>query len=695
MTITTTKAVAKVAAVAAGLAMATSMLSLAPIAHAATTTTTTTSCSIGTDALSIGSTGAEVTCLQQALIADGYSIPAGATGYFGTETQAAVAAWQKAAGVSPAAGYFGPISHAAWTSSTTTVTTTSTVAGCAPGAMFSSTTGQSCATSTVPGCAPGAMFSSTTGQSCGGSSVTTYPAGCTSSVGFSPTTGVACSSGVTTTSSGNGVGYLTNISSLGDVTSDLNEGDPSTAVVGFSAYAQNGNVTVQRVQATFTICGAGTVTSNGVNIGCPNTTGVQSVNLNKYVSDVSLWDGSTEIADVNPSTASLNGRVWTVLFSGLNANIPAGTTANFHVMVTPLTSIGINENNATVVASLLPNSVNAVGSDGISDTYISTEIDQDFTVSAANIGTLTVSQASDNPNASIVAVGSSTTTGVKLLSFNLQAKNQPVSINTLVASLGTSDNNVSDVVNTVYLEQNGTVIASKTASSGTYNVITFNNINQTIPENNTVNYDLVVDLKADQAYSDGTTLVASTSVSGWTVSDANGATVTPSSAADGNTQTLSASGISIALGTPSATDVTCTQTSCGDTGNYSIPFTVTAGDNDIFISAVTGINHAAGDVDYATTTSSNTGVTNQGVANLAVAPQSSGGTQGDTAGAYRVPANTSRTFTLNVTYTATSTGYTGLQLTDIYYGTSATALTSDYTSNINTFQTNNINLVKH
>ena len=125
MTNVTTKAMAKVAAVAAGLAMATSMLSLASVAHAATTTTTTVMTSaIGTDPLSVGSTGSEVTALQQALIAAGYSIPAGATGYFGAQTKAAVAAWQAAAGVSPAAGYLGPISRAAWGSSSMTTTTT-------------------------------------------------------------------------------------------------------------------------------------------------------------------------------------------------------------------------------------------------------------------------------------------------------------------------------------------------------------------------------------------------------------------------------------------------------------------------------------------------------------------------------------------------------------------------------------------
>lgn len=62
--------------------------------------------------LTIGSTGADVTRLQQWLISKGYSIPAGATGYFGVQTQAAVASFQRANGITPAVGYFGPITRA-------------------------------------------------------------------------------------------------------------------------------------------------------------------------------------------------------------------------------------------------------------------------------------------------------------------------------------------------------------------------------------------------------------------------------------------------------------------------------------------------------------------------------------------------------------------------------------------------------
>lgn len=74
---------------------------------------TSGSCTTIVPPLTIGSTGADVTALQNRLIAAGQSIPAGATGYFGSQTQAALAAWQAANGVSPAAGYYGPITQAA------------------------------------------------------------------------------------------------------------------------------------------------------------------------------------------------------------------------------------------------------------------------------------------------------------------------------------------------------------------------------------------------------------------------------------------------------------------------------------------------------------------------------------------------------------------------------------------------------
>lgn len=69
--------------------------------------------------LTMGSEGANVKALQERLIAGGYAIPAGATGYFGGQTQSALAAWQGAKGISPAVGYYGPLTMAAMDASCT------------------------------------------------------------------------------------------------------------------------------------------------------------------------------------------------------------------------------------------------------------------------------------------------------------------------------------------------------------------------------------------------------------------------------------------------------------------------------------------------------------------------------------------------------------------------------------------------
>lgn len=62
--------------------------------------------------LDLGKSGAAVTELQQFLISKGYTIPAGATGYFGGQTQAALVQFQKTNNVSPAVGYYGPLTRA-------------------------------------------------------------------------------------------------------------------------------------------------------------------------------------------------------------------------------------------------------------------------------------------------------------------------------------------------------------------------------------------------------------------------------------------------------------------------------------------------------------------------------------------------------------------------------------------------------
>jgi len=62
--------------------------------------------------LTLGAAGSDVSALQNVLIGLGHAVPAGATGYFGVQTQGALAAYQTSNSITPASGYFGAITRA-------------------------------------------------------------------------------------------------------------------------------------------------------------------------------------------------------------------------------------------------------------------------------------------------------------------------------------------------------------------------------------------------------------------------------------------------------------------------------------------------------------------------------------------------------------------------------------------------------
>ncbi len=86
----------------------------AQLAALSASSSTSAGCSFTRD-LTLGSKGDDVTCLQNYLKSKGFfTYAGGATGYFGSITQSAVAAWQSSNAITPAAGYFGPKSRAAY-----------------------------------------------------------------------------------------------------------------------------------------------------------------------------------------------------------------------------------------------------------------------------------------------------------------------------------------------------------------------------------------------------------------------------------------------------------------------------------------------------------------------------------------------------------------------------------------------------
>lgn len=83
-------------------------------------------CTTAKNDLTIGRSGPEVRDLQTFLISRGFSIRAGATGYFGNQTQQALARFQGQQGIMPAIGYYGPLTRARIQSICSTIATPTT-----------------------------------------------------------------------------------------------------------------------------------------------------------------------------------------------------------------------------------------------------------------------------------------------------------------------------------------------------------------------------------------------------------------------------------------------------------------------------------------------------------------------------------------------------------------------------------------
>ena len=179
--------------------IATLLQQISALSGTTTTTTTTTTTATFSSDLSLGMTSNDVKNLQVRL---GVTP---ATGYFGPITLAAVKAYQASKGISTT-GYVGPLTRAALNSATPV------------------------STSTVPGCAAGALFSATTGASCTGTTTTT----------------------TTTTTSTTTEGTLSATTSPSFVETTIKKGDTQKPILAAKLEAKNSDINVQRVDVVLT-----------------------------------------------------------------------------------------------------------------------------------------------------------------------------------------------------------------------------------------------------------------------------------------------------------------------------------------------------------------------------------------------------------------------------------------------------------
>ncbi len=523
--------------------------------------------------LTVGSTGSQVTALQQWLIAKGYSIPAGATGYFGAQTRSAVAAWQAASGISPAAGYFGPISRAklnAAGGSTTTTTTTTTVAGCAAGAMYSSTTGQACGTSTATG----------------------------------PLSG--------------GEGSINNLQVLGAPNNVTVYQGQTGQVYGFQFMSSGSDLNINRVDFD--------LTNTAASVGTGSTGGNDRPWA--VLQTATLYDGSTVVGTVdatNPSNwsqdgyATVNGttsthQTYRIRFDNLHDVVKMGTTHQLFVSFTAQNGVS-NANQTQYQIQLASQGVRAVDAEGIQQYSTSGNSNSTtFNVSNAAAGTVIISAASDNPQSSTVMANSTATTpNVVLGAFTIQAQNAPVTLYTLPVAITSTATSTGNLIEDVKLVENGTTVASQAVTSSTFTgginttlggvnatqaTTTLNNMNVTIPAGTTQEFQIVADINSVGNTQTQTGNSAEGSAASASIINSNllGADleqgsnrITPTGGFTGNTITFHVNGLS-ADATPTTNATVAANGGSNSTsqkGTFTFTFNVTAFGETVYLGTST------------------------------------------------------------------------------------------------------------
>lgn len=485
-------------------------------------------------------------------------------------------------------------------------------------------------------------------------------------------------------------GQLKSFSTIGaDVENEVREGEDRVNVLGIEFDANDSDMTINRVDVEFEKVG-----------------GSGSNRLERYISSVSLWLDGKRLASQNVSRSNEDDDVYKFRFTGLNAVVEEGKEGRLYVAVDALNNIDSTDQDTQWSVSIPSSGIRATDTLGISDTYAGQDLSENFSFGEQTVGTLRLSAGRDNPDDDIVTVDEDRRTDdVLLVEFELRARNQDIEIEDLPVSLGIGGNaaHVGEIVRSVTLMRGNREIKTKSVPSnaGTYEVITFDNINLTIDEGDTETFRVIADIQERRGeFHEGDTLTASTtaSLSGWDVEDARGESVDPTGSVTGGTLSFFTTGMQARVLSTSAVRTNGTVAGGADSVDFIIRFSVTAlGDEDIYIDGdvVQGVLNpttATAGLSWATTTDSSTGFGEY----TAILTPDNGYRSSDTnvAGDKRllVESGQTRNFTFRVTVPAHDDNVSvGVRLTGIKWDTdNVDDMDNLYNFNLSPFTTDTI-----
>jgi peptidoglycan hydrolase-like protein with peptidoglycan-binding domain len=500
-----------------------------------------------------------------------------------------------------------------------------------------------------------------------------------------------------------GEGQLLINGSLGDVESDLDEGEDDVKVLGVEVEADDSDIALQRVDVDITVGSGG------------------SSQLDNYIDDVSLWLGSTRLAslDVDEGDEDSND-VYSFRFTGLNGVIREGDEDSLYVAVTAVGNIDSSDTSVDLTVEVPENGIRAVDAAGISETYVGSgdALTETFTVGEATTGDLDISEGDNNPEGQVVTVDEDDDTlDVLVLAFDVEAGNQDVVIDAIPVGLTTDDalvgsSRVAGVVKRAILKRNGSTVdtVSIPSTATTSYTVLFEDLDIDLSDGDTDQYEVYVDLNNvdvsfPHTFATGTTLYATTSGSGaggslWDVEDAEGDSITPDGSVTNSGELLvfQTEGITVELVSTSQEKTSSIGTNVTkEIGEFKIVVDITAVGEDMYIDkSVTadpdrsGTGSAGTGFQWATTTDSTTGSSTA----IAAVVTASGSTSGDSTNTFKINDGQTRRFTLTVSLEASIDGVTAVQLMGVNWDTADGASSANFfNSNLSDFKTDLLTLL--
>ena len=607
--------------------------------------------------LSVGSTGTDVAELQTWLIGKGFNIPsissgAAQPGYFGSQTQAAVSAYQTSVGL-PAFGFFGPLTMAK-------------IAGGATGS-----TGGSSNLMTLPFPCP-AGYTAPAGWSCPGSSNTGGSTG--------PLAGTD--------------GNIQSVDLLSQYSDEeVGEGENDVKVLGFEVEASNdGDIALKSIKVE--------IVPDGTN----------SDHLDDYIDGVSVWMGSTKIgsASVDDFSQASNDNWSKTVTLNSGTVVRADETEKFYITVDAVNSFDSADIDDDAHTIDVTNVRFEDGSGVVSTEDVTITAQQmDFVSFGTSADTeLKISKDSSSPKAMIVVVDEDDDTDnvdVLVGKFKVEGSSD-ITIDELPVTLTTGGDSVGALVNSLSLtidsEEYTESVGLSSVQTGT---VTFDNLDLTLEAGKTYTFTVSADVNdinnsgvTATDFDEGDALIVSLTSTNRDYVDAENEegdqlsdSTEKSGTAIGEGQEFRTNGIGLTL-VSTESSVAAGQSANDDQGTFIIKYKITAIGDTVYVSSLADAQLSGNTSGKTTVLVDRSGTATVGGVSVTLANVTDSGEVTST-GNYTIEDGESETFELTTTVqlpTAGAAGQFRAALGGVRWGTTDIyPLANSYVSELDTFKT--------